>query len=155
MSSSPSPEKPLSISIGSDHRGHAQRKIVAEAIEAAGHQVDDQGSFTEESTDYPDIASVVAQRITSGESAMGILVCGTGIGMSIAANKVDGIRAALCHDVTTAELSRQHNNANVLCLAGNDFDPDQFKRIVTAWLSTDFEGGRHARRVDKIKDLEC
>ena len=74
--------------------------------------------------------------------------------MSIAANKVDGIRAALCNDVPTAELSRQHNNANVLCLAGNDFDPDQFKLIVTAWLTTEFEGGRHARRVEKIKGLE-
>ena len=146
--------KSLSISIGSDHRGHEQRKIVAQAIEDCGHQVDDQGSFSEESTDYPDIAATVTERIVSGESEMGILVCGTGIGMSIAANKVDGIRAALCNDVPTAELSRQHNNANVLCLAGNDFDPDQFKLIVTAWLTTEFEGGRHARRVEKIKGLE-
>jgi len=144
----------LSISIGSDHRGHEQRKIVAQAIESCGHQVDDQGSFSEESTDYPDIAAAVTQRIVSGESQMGILVCGTGIGMSIAANKVDGIRAALCNDVSTAELSRQHNNANVLCLAGNDFDPELFKKIVTAWLTTEFEGGRHARRVEKIEGLE-
>jgi len=144
----------LSISIGSDHRGHEQRKIVAQAIESCGHQVDDQGSFSEESTDYPDIAATVTQRIVSGESQMGILVCGTGIGMSIAANKVDGIRAALCNDVSTAELSRQHNNANVLCLAGNDFDPGMFKKIVTAWLTTEFEGGRHARRLEKIEGLE-
>lgn len=152
--SSSSPENQLSVSIGSDHRGHEQRKVLAQVIEACGHRVDDQGSFSQESTDYPDIAKTVADRIVSGESQMGILVCGTGIGMSIAANKVEGIRAALCGDVATAELSRQHNNANVLCLAGNDFDADQYKKIVTAWLTTEFEGGRHARRVDKIKDLE-
>ena len=150
----PSSGNSIRVSIGSDHRGHDQRKVLTRVIEDCGHQVDDQGSFSQESTDYPDIASVVADRIVSGESEMGILVCGTGIGVSIAANKVDGIRAALCKDVPTAELSRQHNNANVLCLAGNDFDPDEYRRIVTAWLTAEFEGGRHARRVEKIKNLE-
>lgn len=144
----------MKVSIGSDHRGLEQRKVVAAAIEACGHEVDDQGSFTEESCDYPDIAKVVADRIVGGECELGILVCGTGIGMSIAANKVDGIRAALCADVEAAKLSRQHNNANILCLAGNEFDPQEFEKLVTAWLKAEFEGGRHARRLDKVKQLE-
>jgi len=144
----------MKVSIGSDHRGHAQRKVVAEVIEATGNEADDQGSFTEESCDYPDIAKQVAEQITSGKTERGILVCGTGIGMSIAANKIDGIRAALCHDVESAKLSRQHNDANMLCLAGNDFDPETYKAIVSAWLNTGFEGGRHARRVEKVKELE-
>ena len=150
----PSPAKSIRVSIGSDHRGHDQRKVLAVLIEECGHQVDDQGSFSQESTDYPDIASVVADKIINGESELGILVCGTGIGVSIAANKIAGIRAALCKDVPTAELSRQHNDANVLCLAGNEFDPEEYRLIVTAWLAAEFEGGRHARRVDKIKNLE-
>jgi len=150
----PSPAKSIRVSIGSDHRGHEQRKVLARVIQECGHEVDDQGSFSQESTDYPDISSVVAGRIVTGESELGILVCGTGIGVSIAANKVDGIRAALCKDAPTAELSRQHNNANILCLAGNGFDPDEYQRIVTAWLTAEFEGGRHARRVEKIKNLE-
>ncbi len=149
-----SAEKSIRVSIGSDHRGHEQRKVLARVIEECGHQVDDQGSFSQESTDYPDIASVVADQVIGGQSELGILVCGTGIGVSIAANKVTGIRAALCKDVPTAELSRQHNNANILCLAGNEFDPEDYRRIVTAWLAAEFEGGRHARRVDKIKNLE-
>ena len=144
----------MKVTIGSDHRGLAQRKVLAEAIEALGHEVDDQGSFTEESCDYPDIAIQVCEQIASGKTDCGILVCGTGIGMSIAANKVQGIRAALCCDIATTKLSRQHNDANVLCLAGNNFDEIQFKGLVTAWLTTDFEGGRHQRRVDKIMAME-
>jgi ribose 5-phosphate isomerase B len=145
----------MKVSIGSDHRGLVQRKFIADTIEALGHQVDDQGSYSEEPTDYPDIADQVANQVTSGASHRGVLVCGTGIGMSIAANKIDGIRAALCCDVPEAKLSRQHNDANVLCMAGNDFDEARAKAILTAWLSTEFEGGRHARRVEKIKELEA
>ncbi len=145
----------MKVSIGSDHRGLEQRKVLASIIESSGHELDDQGSFSKESVDYPDIAQVVCSRVTSGESDRGILVCGTGIGMSIAANKLNGVRAALCNEVSAAELSRQHNNANVLCLAGNDFDAEEYGRIVRAWLATDFEGGRHARRVEKIGELEC
>ena len=144
----------MNISIGSDHRGLAQRKVIAEAIESLGHVVEDQGSFTEEACDYPDIAEVVSRQVASGKSDRGILVCGTGIGMSMAANKVDGIRAALCCDIPSAKLSRQHNDANVLCLAGNHFDEIQFKAMVTAWLTTEFEGGRHQQRVDKVMRLE-
>jgi ribose 5-phosphate isomerase B len=145
----------MKISIGSDHRGLIQRKVIAEAIEALGHEVDDQGSFTEEACDYPDIAEIVGEQVASGNSDLGILVCGTGIGMSMAANKVDGIRAALCCDIPTAKLSRQHNNANIFCLAGNHFDEIQFKAMVTAWLTTDFEGERHQRRVEKVMQLEA
>ena len=145
----------MKVSIGSDHRGHQQRKVLTTVIESLGHQVDDQGSFTEESCDYPDIAELVAKQVTSGKTDCGILVCGTGIGMSIAANKVDGVRAALSCDVEAAKLSRQHNDANVLCLAGNDFDEANYREVVTAWLTTDFEGGRHARRVGKVSEIEA
>ena len=144
----------MKVSIGSDHRGLVQRRFIADTIEALGHQVDDQGSHTEEPSDYPDIAELVAKQVASGATDRGVLVCGTGIGMSIAANKIDGIRAALCCDVPQAKLSRQHNDANVLCLAGNDFDQPHAKAVLTAWLATDFEGGRHARRVEKMQQLE-
>lgn len=144
----------MKISIGSDHRGREQRSVLTEVIESLGHQVDDQGSFSEESVDYPDIATLVTGRVVQGQADLGILVCGTGIGMSIAANKVDGIRAALANDVEAAKLSRQHNNANVLCLAGNDFTKENYRQVVTAWLTTEFEGGRHERRVNKIASLE-
>ena len=143
------------ITSGSDHRGLPQRRVIAEAIESLGYQVDDRGSFTEEACDYPDVASEVCEQVSSGASTFGVLVCGTGIGMSIAANKIKGIRAALCCDITTAKLSRQHNDSNVLCLAGNHFDEIQFRAIVTAWLSTDFEGGRHLRRVAKMMELDA
>ncbi len=145
----------MKISIGSDHRGLVQRKFAAQAIEALGHDVDDQGTFTDEACDYPDIAELVCDQVAKGQSDRGILVCGTGIGMSIAANKIDGIRAALCCDIPSAKLSRQHNNANVLCLPGDHLDEIQFKAMVTAWLTTEFEGGRHQRRVDKMMQLEA
>ncbi|MFT5302398.1 MAG: ribose 5-phosphate isomerase B [Mariniblastus sp.] len=144
----------MKVSIGSDHRGLQQRQVIAAAITALGHEVDDLGSFSEEPCDYPDIAAMVGSRVASGETETGILVCGTGIGMCIAANKVNGIRAALSCDIATTKLSRQHNNANVLCLAGNNFDELQFKGMVTAWLTTEFEGGRHQRRLDKVAALE-
>lgn len=145
----------MKVSIGSDHRGHEQRKFIADTIKSLGHEVDDQGSHSDEPSDYPDIAEQVANQVALGTSDRGVLVCGTGIGMSIAANKIDGIRAALCCDIPQAKLSRQHNDANVLCLAGNDFDEARSKEILTAWLATDFEGGRHARRVEKVQKLEA
>jgi ribose 5-phosphate isomerase B len=143
------------ITIGSDHRGLPQRRVISEAIKSLGYQVDDKGSFTEKACDYPDVALEVCKQVSSGASTYGILVCGTGIGMSIVANKVAGIRAALCCDITTAKLSRQHNDANVLCLAGNQFDEIQFRAIVTAWLSSHFEGGRHLRRLEKMMALDA
>ena len=144
----------MKISIGSDHRGHEQRKTLVEILESLGHQVEDCGSFGEESTDYPDIAKVVCKNVLDSKSERAILVCGTGIGMSIAANKVEGIRAALVCSPESATLSTQHNNANVICLAGNNYQPDQYRKLVTAWLAAEFEGGRHQRRLDKVADLE-
>ena len=144
----------MKISIGSDHRGHEQRKTLAEILESLGHQVEDCGSFGEESADYPDIAKVACKNVLDGKSDRAILVCGTGIGMSIAANKFDGIRAALVCSPEAATLSTQHNNANVICLEGNDYQPDQYRKLVTAWLAAEFEGGRHQRRLDKVADLE-
>ncbi len=144
----------MRVSIGSDHRGLEQRKVIAGAIEALGHEVDDLGTYSTESCDYPDIAAKVAQAVASGASQRGVLVCGTGIGVSIAANKFSGIRAAVVHDLNTAKLSRQHNDANILCLPGDSLDAKQTAAIVEQWLTTDFEGGRHARRVEKIRLLE-
>lgn len=144
----------MKISIGSDHRGLPHRVVIKKVINDTGHEVDDCGAFTEDSCDYPDIAGVVAERVAGGKSDCGILVCGTGIGMSIAANKIDGIRAAVCHDIASAELSRQHNDANILCLPGKDLVDEPLADVVRAWLKAEFEGGRHARRVAKMMEFE-
>ncbi|MEM7783229.1 MAG: ribose 5-phosphate isomerase B [Planctomycetota bacterium] len=144
----------ITVAIGSDHRGIQHRKLVSEIIQKSGLVVHDTGTHTEGPCDYPDIAESVSKKVVSGECNLGILVCGTGIGMSIAANKITGIRAAVCKDAETASLSRQHNDANILCLATNHFQPDQFEEIITAWLDAEFEGGRHARRLDKVADIE-
>ena len=144
----------MKVAIGSDHRGINQRQIIAAAVENAGHQVVDCGSFETTSVDYPDIAAIVARHVAEGAADRGILLCGTGIGVSIAANKIHGIRAAVCWDQETAKLSRQHNDANVLCLSGERFSEQEFGQLVETWLQTGFEGGRHAQRVDKIRQLE-
>jgi len=143
----------MKVSIGSDHRGLEQRSIIASEIEANGGTVDDQGTFSTESVDYPDISVNVARQVASGNADRGILICGTGIGVSMAANKVHGIRAAVCHNPSTAELSRQHNDANVLCMSAGIPEPEM-RDIVRVWLKTDFEGGRHARRVEKIAAIK-
>jgi ribose 5-phosphate isomerase B len=143
----------MKISIGSDHRGIQQRNAVARAIESSGNTVDDCGTHTEESCDYPDIAAEVARRVGAGKSERGVLLCGTGIGVSIAANKVNGVRAALCCDEAAALLSRQHNDANILCLAASKSN-EELESIVKAWLAEDFEAGRHERRVNKMMALE-
>ena len=144
----------MKISIGSDHRGHDQRKTLTEILDSLGHQVDDCGSFGEDSADYPDIAVVVCNNVVAGKSDRGILVCGTGIGMSIAANKVDGARAALCNDLYLARMAREHNNANVLSIGGRVVGLGLAEEIVTLFLNTEFEGGRHQRRVDLIIEVE-
>lgn len=144
----------MKISIGSDHRGLELRKTIAKAIEGNGHEVDDLGTHSTESCDYPDIAAKVAKAVARGSSQLGVLVCGTGIGVAIAANKIPGIRAAVVHDINTARLSRLHNDANILCLPGNDLQEQQTNEIVTVWINTQFEGGRHARRIEKIHKLE-
>ena len=144
----------MKVAIGSDHRGINQRQIIAAAVENVGHQVVDCGTFETTSVDYPDIAAIVARHVAEGAADRGILLCGTGIGVSIAANKIHGIRAAVCWDQETAKLSRQHNDANVMCLSGERFSEQEFRQLVETWLQTEFEGGRHAQRVDKIRQLE-
>jgi ribose 5-phosphate isomerase B len=119
-----------------------------------GHEVDDEGPSTDESVDYPDFAALVATKVSEGTADRGILICGTGIGMAITANKFPGVRAAPCVDEVTAELSRRHNDANVLCLSGDLLSSRVAERLVEIWLDTAFEGGRHKRRVEKICQLE-
>ena len=144
----------MKIAVGSDHRGfHVKTKIV-ELLRHLGHEVEDHGAHGAEGVDYPDIASTVAERVSTAGVERGILICGTGIGMSIVANKFTGVRAAPCHDDITAEMSRRHNDLNVLCLSADLLGERLIDRMVEIWLNTEFEGGRHARRVDKITDLE-
>ncbi|MCA9100537.1 MAG: ribose 5-phosphate isomerase B [Pirellulales bacterium] len=144
----------MRIALGSDHRGFETKTRIAERLSRAGHEVIDKGTTSAESVDYPDYASAVAHAVASGEADRGILICGTGLGMCIAANKVAGVRAAPCHDALTAELSRRHNDANILCLSSDMLGDRVIGHMVDIWLATDFEGGRHARRVEKIKALE-
>jgi ribose 5-phosphate isomerase B len=146
----------MKIAIGSDHRGFELKKRLIGALEKMGHAVENLGVNGTESSDYPDFAFAVAESVGQKESDRGILICGTGIGMCMAANKVAGVRAANVHDTITAELSRRHNDANVLCLSGDLLGEELVERLVKTWLTTDFEGGttRHARRVDKILKYE-
>ena len=145
----------MRIAIGCDHRGLKLKQFVMKLLTGAGHSYEDFGSYTTDSVDYPDIARKVAEVVAEGSFDRGILICGTGIGMSIAANKVRGIRAAPCQDVFCARRSRQHNDANILCLgADRKQGQDTVREIVEAFLTTDFEGGRHQQRLNKIRDME-
>ena len=144
----------MRVAIGADHRGFSIRVKLVELVQRLGHEVIDVGAFTPDAVDYPDIAADVADKVSHGEVDRGILVCGTGLGMCIAANKVHGVRAAPCHDDITAEMSRRHNDANILCLSADMLGERLIDRMVEIWLATPFEGGRHARRVDKITELE-
>ncbi|MBI2849669.1 MAG: ribose 5-phosphate isomerase B [Chloroflexi bacterium] len=143
----------MRIAIGADHRGVNLKATVIKLVTDAGHSYKDFGTFSTESVDYPDIAKKVGEAVASGDFDRGILVCGTGIGMCIAANKVKGIRAAQCYDTFCAVRSRQHNDANILCLGGEEPLP-QMAEIVNTFLTAEFEGGRHQPRVDKIKAME-
>jgi ribose 5-phosphate isomerase B len=145
----------MKIAIGSDHRGYEAKRRLVSALEAVGHSVTDLGANTGESCDYPDFAYAVGKRVATGEADRGILVCGTSIGMCIAANKVRGVRAASCQDLVTAEMSRRHNDANVLCLSADLLGADLMDHMVRTWLDTPFEAGRHARRVQKITEIEA
>jgi ribose 5-phosphate isomerase B len=140
----------MKIVIASDHNGVAFKKLLKHYLESKKHQCTDIGSFGEESVDYPDYAIPAAEMVARGEVDRGILICGSGIGMAMAANKVIGVRAALCLNADAAKLSRQHNDANVLALTGWQCETDDIYAIVDNFLETDFEGGRHKRRVDKI-----
>jgi len=144
----------MRIAVGTDHRGFDIRAKVVELLKQLGHEVIDVGTFSPEAVDYPDIAAQVAHKVSRGEVERGILICGTGLGMCIAANKVRGVRAAPCHDDLTAEMSRRHNDSNVLCLSADLLGERLIDRMIEIWLTTPFEGGRHARRVDKITELE-
>src|SRR5262249_34496960 len=145
----------MKIAVGSDHRGYELKRRVVALLAQLGHEVLDLGPEGGESVDYPDFAFQVARAVGEGKADRGILVCGTGIGMCIAANKVRGVRAAPCHDSITAEMSRRHNDANVLCLSADLLGEELIERMVRIWLETEFEGGRHARRVDKITRFEA
>lgn len=142
------------IALGSDHAGFELKEKIKVHLQAKKLDVKDQGCFSGESVDYPDYAEKVARTVANGKAEKGIVICGTGIGMSMAANKVLGIRAALCWNEEAAELSRKHNDANILCLGARMIDHEKALRIVDIWLKTNFEGGRHGRRVNKISIIE-
>lgn len=143
----------MKIAIASDHAGFEYKEKLKELLKELGHDFVDFGAFSADSTDYPDFAYPAAQAVVNGECERGIFICGTGVGVSIVANKVKGIRAANCCSVEEARLSRQHNDANVLTLGARLITWDSAKEIVKVWLETEFEGGGHARRVEKIHKL--
>lgn len=145
----------MRIAVGSDHRGRRVRVKLTEYVRRLGHDVEDGGDNSTGPVDYPDVVSAVVGRVSKGDLDRAILVGGTGIGMSIAANKFPGVRAAVCHDEMTAEMSRRHNDLNVLCLPADLQGDYSVCRVVSVWLATPFEGGRHARRLEKIVALEA
>lgn len=142
------------IAIGSDHGGYELKEHIKKHLDERNLEYKDFGCYDENSVDYPDIAEKVCNAINAKEADKGILVCGTGIGISIAANKIDGIRAAHCHDVYSAEMTKRHNNANVICMGGRVIGRELAFKIIDAWLDAEFEGGRHQKRIDKIHALE-
>ncbi|MGY6500833.1 MAG: ribose 5-phosphate isomerase B [Acidimicrobiales bacterium] len=142
------------VAIGSDHAGFALKSHLVQTLERLGWQVDDLGTDSEESVDYPPICAAVGRAVVEGRADRGIVLGGSGQGEQIAANKVPGVRAALCNDLFTARLSREHNDANVLSMGGRIVAPGLADEIVELWLDTAFEGGRHQRRVDQIAEIE-
>lgn len=144
----------MKIAIACDHGGFALKEQLLPFVTELGYQYKDFGCFSAESVDYPDIAFSVAEDVAKGEFDRGILICGTGIGVSICANKVNGIRCALCGDILSAELTRKHNDSNMLAMGGRIIGIETAKAIVRTWLTTEFEGGRHERRVQKINSYK-
>jgi ribose 5-phosphate isomerase B len=144
----------MKITLGTDHRGFQTKERLKSFLGELGHETIDCGADSDTSSDYPDFAVPACLLVATQQADRGILLCGTGIGMAMAANKVAGIRAALCHDELTAEMSRRHNDANVLCIACDLLGEELIRRMVEVWLSTPFEGGRHARRVKKVMGAE-
>lgn len=144
----------MKIAVGNDHRGYEHKEAVAAALAADGHEVEDLGSHGPASADYPDFAVAVGRAVAAGEADLGVLICGSGIGVSIAANKVPGVRAALCCNLDMAATTRRHNDSNVICFSGDHTTTDEAVAMARAWLASTFEGGRHARRVDKIVAFE-
>jgi ribose 5-phosphate isomerase B len=148
-----SAEKPR-IALGADHAGFQAKETIKKYLESAGYSVSDAGTWSEESVDYPEFAVKVARRVQRGQDNLGILVCGTGIGMAMAANKIGGVRAAVAHDALTARMSREHNDANVLAVGARVLSEHQIIEVAESFLSARFAGGRHQRRVDKISELD-
>ena len=144
----------MRIAVGADHAGLHVKEAIKAYLEGAGHTVNDAGTFSEESVDYPEYAKKVAEAVARGEAELGVLACGSGIGMAMAANKVQGIRAATVNDIVMARAAREQNNANVLALGGRVVEPAQAVEIVRAFLAVAFKGGRHQRRVDKVTEMD-
>ena len=144
----------MKVCLGSDHRGYQIKARLIQALEAKSYEVFDVGTNSDSAVDYPDFAEVVARRVSDGSADRGILICGTGIGMAITANKFSGVRAAPCYDEVVVEMSRRHNNVNVLCLPGDLIGDRSIDELVLMWLQTEFDGGRHADRVQKIDQIE-
>jgi len=144
----------MRIAIGADHAGFLLKQHLVSVLQALGHEVDDRGTHSEASVDYPEVCAVVGREVVSGRADRGIVLGGSGQGEQIAANKVRGVRAALCNDLYTARLSREHNDANVLSMGGRIVAPGLADEIVKLWLNTEFEGGRHQRRLDQISAIE-
>lgn len=140
----------MKIAIGSDHAGYRLKETLRGYLESKNYQVTDHGTFSEESVDYPDIGFSVAKAVATGQHERGVLICGTGQGMVMVANRVRGVRAALCFDQETARLARRHNDANVLVLSGWKVPPEDAVKILKIWLTTDFEEGRHLQRIKKL-----
>ena len=144
----------MKIALGCDHGGYDLKQHVVKVLERLGHEAEDFGSFSKESCDYPDFGSAAAKAVAEGKCDRGIVICTTGIGISIAANKVKGVRCAHCADCLQAEMTRRHNDANMMAIGAGFTGPSMAERMVEGFLSTEFEGGRHARRVDKMMALE-
>ncbi len=144
----------MRIAIGSDHAGFPMKEIIKEYLRSLGHEVLDMGTHSAQSVNYAEFAEKVAREVASGRAQRGILICGTGIGMAIAANKVGGIRAALVHSEYTAKMAAMHNDANIITFGGRVEGPQEAKRFVKIWLETPFEGGRHNKRLEKITEME-
>lgn len=140
----------MKVALGNDHRGLTVKHRVVGLLAELGHEVHDLGANSPAGSDYPDFAIPVAEEVSSGKAERGILICATGHGMCIAANKVAGARAANCRDVVDAELSRRHNDSNIMCLGADLIGEEQIERMIRAWLATEFEGGRHTRRTEKV-----
>ena len=144
----------MKIVVGSDHAAYELKEAIKEKLTAEGHEVIDVGCDSTESVDYPKYGHAVGRTVASGEADRGIAVCGSGIGISIACNKVPGIRAALCTSVEMAEMCRRHNNANVVCMGARMISQELAFDIIDKWMTTDFEGGKHLRRINEIEDLD-
>jgi len=144
----------MRVAVGSDHRGFNAKQLIKAIVSQMGHECVDVGTDSATPVDYPDLAYLAAKSVSEKQTDRAILICATGLGMSIAANKVPGVRAALCHDELTAHIARDHNDTNILCLSGDQIGEVLLRKIVETWMTTEFSGGRHQRRVNKITAIE-